>query len=80
MVHMPNHYTLWDSPTDVLDVIHAVLGSDEAKDWLTPYEGGQYTGVIERILRAPKKDQLQDLKKAHKQLGWLIQSLKGYEE
>ena len=79
-VNAPKHYEI-DIVTDtgallqVIDVIDATLSSEEAIDWLNPYEGGQYTGVIERILRAPKKDQLQDLKKAHKQLGWLIQSL-----
>ena len=80
MINQPNHYRLniiteEGNLLQVIDVIDAVLSSEEAIDWLNPYEGGQYTGVIERILRAPKKDQLQDLKKAHKQLGWLIQSL-----
>lgn len=74
MINNPSHYHI-KGVGEVINIIKGVLSSDEAKDWLTPYEGGQYTGVIERILRAPKKDQLQDLKKAHKQLGWLIQSL-----
>ena len=76
MVSNPKHYML-SCGVEVIDVINSVLTSQEAVDWLTPYEGGQYTGVIERILRAPKKNKLEDLQKAHKQLGWLIQSLEG---
>lgn len=74
-VESPSHYVLGVPCYQVQEVIKSVLGSDKALEWLSPYEGGQYTGVIERILRAPKKNKLEDLKKAHKQLGWLIDSL-----
>ena len=81
-VEMPNHYQLitekmmldYDS-IEANDIIEVVLGN--AEDWLSLNEGRHYGNVMKYILRAPKKNKLEDLKKARKYLNWMIESLEG---
>ena len=71
MVDSPRHYYIGDTGLEAIDVIDAVLDTD----WLTPKEGYVYGNILKYLLRAPNKNQLEDLRKAHKYLNWLIESL-----
>ena len=74
-VDQPTHYQLGDTGLEAIDVIEAVLDSEEAREWLTPIEGGYYKDILKYIIRAPKKNQLEDIKKAKKYIDWLLISL-----
>lgn len=68
-VNQPNHYKLDGLDVEVLDVIKAVLSKEE-------FEGFLHGNVIKYTLRTNKKNGVKDLEKAHKYLGWLIESRK----
>lgn len=63
-VNHPKHYALVDD-VEVIDVIDAVLD-----DGLLDY---CYGNVIKYILRAPKKNGIEDMKKAKVYLDWFIE-------
>lgn len=67
IVNQPNHYKLDGLDVEVLDVIKAVLSKEE-------FEGALHFNVMKYIMRSNKKNGVEDLKKAHKYLGWLIES------
>ena len=69
-VNQPNHYKLDGLDVEVLDIIKAVLTKEQ-------FEGALHFNVIKYILRTNKKNGVEDLKKAHKYLGWLIDSKNG---
>lgn len=74
-VDQPTHYQLGDTGLEAIDVIEAVLDSEEAREWLTPIEGGYYKDILKYTIRAPKKNQVEDIKKAKKYIDWLLISL-----
>ena len=69
-VNKPNHYKLDGLDVEVLDIIKAVLTKEQ-------FEGALHFNVIKYILRTNKKNGVEDLEKAHKYLGWLIDSKSG---
>lgn len=69
-VNQPNHYKLDGLDVEVLDVIKATLSKEQ-------FEGFLHGNVIKYILRTNKKNGVEDLNKAHKYLGWLIDSKNG---
>lgn len=69
-VNQPNHYKLDGLDVEVLDVIKAVLTKEQ-------FEGFLHGNVIKYTLRTNKKNGVEDLEKAHKYLGWLIDSKNG---
>ena len=69
-VNQPNHYKLDGLDVEVLDVIKAVLTKEQ-------FEGFLHANVIKYTLRTNKKNGVEDLEKAHKYLGWLIDSKNG---
>lgn len=69
-VNQPNHYKLDGLDVEVLDVIKAVLTKEQ-------FEGFLHGNVIKYTLRTNKKNGVEDLEKAHKYLGWLIESKSG---
>lgn len=68
-VNQPNHYKLDGLDVEVLDIIKAVLTKEQ-------FEGFLHGNVIKYTLRTNKKNGVEDLEKAHKYLGWLIESRK----
>lgn len=68
-VNQPNHYKLDGLDVEVLDIIKAVLTKEQ-------FEGFLHGNVIKYTLRTNKKNGVEDLEKAHKYLGWLIDSRK----
>ena len=66
-VYSPSHYQLGDLNIEAIDVIRAVLGEEK-------FEGYCRGNTIKYILRADKKNELEDLKKAKVYLDWEIQS------
>lgn len=69
-VNQPNHYKLDGLDVEVLDIIKAVLTKEQ-------FEGFLHGNVIKYTLRTNKKNGVEDLEKAHKYLGWLIDSKSG---
>lgn len=69
-VNQPNHYKIDGLDVEVLDIIKAVLTKEQ-------FEGALHFNVIKYILRTNKKNGVEDLEKAHKYLGWLIDSKSG---
>lgn len=69
-VNQPNHYKLDGLDVEVLDIIKAVLSKEE-------FEGFLHGNVIKYTLRTNKKNGVEDLEKAYKYLGWLIDSKNG---
>lgn len=69
-VNQPNHYKLDGLDVEVLDIIKAVLTKEQ-------FEGFLHGNVIKYTLRTNKKNGVEDLEKAHKYLGWLIDSKNG---
>lgn len=63
-VNHPKHYALVDN-VETIDVIEAVL-DDGFLDYC-------YGNVIKYILRAPKKNGIEDMKKAKVYLDWFIE-------
>ena len=76
-VERPNHYMLGNLDIEAIDVIEAVLQSQEALDWMSPQEGYCYGNVLKYLLRAPQKNELEDIKKAQVYFNWLVTSLEG---
>lgn len=68
VISNPNHYKLDGLDIEVRDVIKSVLGT---VGFLGFYEGN----IIKYILRANKKNGLEDYKKARQYLDWLIEEL-----
>lgn len=69
-VNQPNHYKLDGLDVEVLDIIKAVFTKEQ-------FEGFLHGNVIKYTLRTNKKNGVEDLEKAHKYLGWLIDSKNG---
>lgn len=68
VISSPDHYKLAGLDVEVKDVIKSVLGT---VGFLGFYKGN----IIKYILRANKKNGLEDLKKARQYLDWLIEEL-----
>lgn len=68
VISNPNHYKLNGLDIEVKDVIKSVLGT---VGFLGFYKGN----IIKYILRANKKNGLEDYKKAKQYLDWLIEEL-----
>lgn len=68
VISNPNHYKLDGLDIEVRDVIKSALGT---VGFLGFYEGN----IIKYILRANKKNGLEDYKKARQYLDWLIEEL-----
>lgn len=68
VISSPDHYKLTGLDVEVKDVIKSVLGT---VGFLGFYKGN----IIKYILRANKKNGLEDLKKARQYLDWLIEEL-----
>lgn len=68
VISNPNHYKLDGLDIEVRDVIKSVLGTVAFHGF---YEGN----IIKYILRAKKKNGLEDYKKAKQYLDWLIEEL-----
>lgn len=68
VISSPNHYKLDGLDIEVRDVIKSVLGT---VGFLGFYEGN----IIKYILRANKKNGLEDYKKARQYLDWIIEEL-----
>lgn len=66
-VNQPNHYKLDGLDVEVLDIIKAVLTKEK-------FDGFLHGNVIKYTLRTNKKNGVEDLEKAYKYLGWLIDS------
>lgn len=64
----PNHYKLNIKGIDleVKDIMQEVMGKEQ-------YKGFLYGNAIKYILRAYKKNGVEDLEKARKYIGWLIE-------
>lgn len=64
----PNHYKLNIKGVDleVKDIMQEVMGKEQ-------YKGFLYGNAIKYILRAYKKNGVEDLEKARKYIGWLIE-------
>ena len=67
----PNHYKLNIKGVDleVKDIMQEVMGKEQ-------YKGFLYGNAIKYILRAYKKNGVEDLEKARKYIGWLIEQEK----
>ena len=65
-VNHPNHYQILDK-VEAIDVIKAILG-DGFNDYC-------YGNVLKYVLRAKKKNGVEDLKKANVYLDWMIKEL-----
>ena len=68
-VNHPSHYQLLNN-VEVIDVIKSILG----KEGFISYCHGN---IIKYILRANKKNGIQDMKKAKVYLEWLIKESEG---
>lgn len=68
IVSNPNHYKLDGLDIEVKDILKSVLGT---VGFLGFYQGN----IIKYILRAKKKNGLEDYKKARQYLDWLIEEL-----
>ena len=66
-VNSPSHYQMAGLNIEVIDVIRSVLGDEK-------FEGYCRGNVIKYILRADKKNEIEDLKKARVYLNWEIES------
>lgn len=65
-VNHPNHYQILEN-VEAIDVIKAILG-DGFNDYC-------YGNVLKYVLRAKKKNGVEDLKKANVYLDWMIKEL-----
>lgn len=65
-VNHPNHYQILEK-VEAIDVIKAVLG-DGFSDYC-------YGNVLKYVLRAKKKNGIEDFKKANVYLDWMIKEL-----
>lgn len=63
-VNHPNHYQILDG-VEAIDVIKSILGDG--------FEDYCYGNVLKYVLRAPKKNGIEDLKKAKVYLDWIIE-------
>lgn len=68
-VNHPSHYELEGLGVEVIDVIRSILGPER-------FCGYCKGNVIKYILRADKKNHLEDLEKARVYLNWLIETYK----
>lgn len=66
-VNSPSHYQMAGLNIEVIDVIRSVLGDEK-------FEGYCRGNVIKYILRADKKNEIEDLKKVRVYLNWEIES------
>ena len=71
-VHSPSHYQIPGTGMEVIDVIEGILTPEQ-------FEGYCYGNIIKYILRAPRKNGAEDLKKAAVYLEWLTLSLEDQE-
>lgn len=65
-INSPNHYKLEGLNCETIDVVKARLGKEGFKSFCVG-------NILKYILRAEKKNGLEDYKKAHKYLDWLIE-------
>ena len=72
-VHHPAHYELDGLGVEVIDVIRSSLGADR-------FCGYCKGNIIKYILRADKKNHVEDLKKARVYLNWLIETCEEGDE
>lgn len=72
-VHHPSHYELEGLGVEVIDVIRSVLGEVS----FCSYCKGN---IIKYILRADKKNGLEDYKKARCYLNWLIVAMEADDD
>ena len=68
-VHSPSHYTM--GGVEVIDIIKVAVKDADG------YEGFCQANILKYMLRYRYKDGVQDLEKAHKYLGYLLEHLKG---
>lgn len=64
-VNSPKHYELKGLGIEAIDIIKSNLGKEGFKNYCKG-------NVIKYILRAEKKNGIEDYKKAQKYLGWII--------
>lgn len=72
-VHHPSHYELEGLGVEVIDVIRSVLGEIS----FCSYCKGN---IIKYILRADKKNGLEDYRKARVYLNWLIETMESDDD
>ena len=71
-IHRPSHYRLDGLGIEVKDVIKSVLSPEE-------FKGYCLGNVIKYILRAKKKNGIEDVKKARVYIDWIIGESHGQE-
>lgn len=69
VVNMPSHYELPGLNVEAIDVVRAVLGPDK-------FQGFCRGNEIKYLIRAERKNGVEDLEKARKYLSWEIESKK----
>lgn len=72
-VNHPSHYDLEGLGVEVIDVIRSILGAERFKGYCKG-------NVIKYILRADKKNGLEDLEKARVYLNWLIETIESEDD
>lgn len=70
MVNSPSHYKLDGLDIESVDVIKSLLGKDRFAGWC-------WGNSLKYLMRWKKKNGLEDLKKARKNLDWMIESVEG---
>lgn len=70
MVNSPSHYKLDGLDIESVDVIKSLLGKDRFVGWC-------WGNPLKYLMRWKKKNGLEDLKKARKNLDWMIESVEG---
>ena len=69
VINMPSHYELPGLNVEAIDVVRAVLGPDK-------FQGFCRGNEIKYLIRAERKNGVEDLEKAQKYLSWEIESKK----
>lgn len=72
-IKSPNHYKLSGLKVESIDVVKAVLGRDG-------FSAFCHGNVLKYLIRARKKNGVEDLKKAKVYLEWMIENLGGERE
>lgn len=72
-IKSPNHYKLSGLKVESIDVVKAVLGRDG-------FSAFCHGNVLKYLIRARKKNGVEDLKKAKVYLEWMIENLEGEGE
>lgn len=69
IINSPDHYKLPGLNVEAIDVVRAVLGPDK-------FQGFCRGNEIKYLIRAERKNGIEDLEKAQKYLSWEIESRK----